>query len=114
MHFNFKNITSTLLAVWLILFSSFTTLHHGHTHDLMPVEQSMCDIECEQESHRKAGDSCHWFIANRILTDDGSFDKYPSELFTVYIDKIQKFLEVHYSSPEHAILSTRAPPTFSA
>lgn len=110
MSFYLKKITSTFLAVWLILFTLLSVLHDGHAHDIMPVEQSICDNECEKESHRKAGESCHWFIANRILIDDGSFDKYPSEIFLVHIDKISKILEIYYSSPEHAIFSNRAPP----
>ena len=110
MPFYLKKITSTFLAVWLILFTLLSVLHDGHAHDIMPVEQSMCDKDCEKESHRKAGESCHWFIANRILIDEGSFDKCPSEISLVYIDKISKILEIYYTSPEHEIFSTRAPP----
>ena len=105
-----KKITSSFLAVWLIFFTLLSALHDGHAHDIMPVEQTMCDEHCEKESHRKAGESCHWFTVNRILSDNGSLDDTTSDLHLVYIDKIPIILEIYYSSPEHGIFSTRAPP----
>ena len=114
MFFNLKKITSTFLAVWLVLFTFLSALHDGHAHDIAPVEQTMCDEHCEKDSHRKAGESCHWFTVNRILSDDGSLDDISSNFRLVYVDKIPIILEIYYSSPEHGIFSTRAPPKLLA
>jgi hypothetical protein len=68
-----NQFTSLVLTLWLTVFTQLSVLHVGHAHELLPVEQSMCDENCDDSSHDKAGDSCDWFIANRLITHSGSF-----------------------------------------
>ena len=105
-----KKITSSFLIVWLSAFTILSVLHVGHSHDLLPVEQNMCDQDCNDSSHRSAGNSCEWFTAQRLVVYSGSFlNDSPSSLL-VFIYKAPKIFHIFYSSPEHLIFSTRAPP----
>ena len=114
MFFKVKKITSFLLTVWLSIFSQLSVIHSGHTHDLFPLEQNMCDQDCEDSTHRKAGDSCEWFIAQRLISHSGLYFEDLTLPILAFAYKVPNILEVFYSSPEHVIFSTRAPPIFSA
>ena len=105
-----KKITSSFLIVWLSAFTILSVLHIGHAHDLFPVEQSMCDQDCDNSSHRSAGDSCEWFTAKRLVAYSGSFLTQSPSAFLVFIYKTPNVIDIFYASPEHVIFSTRAPP----
>ena len=114
MFFKVKKITAFLLTIWLSIFSQLSVLHSGHAHDLFPLEQNMCDQNCEDATHFKAKDSCEWFSTQRLILDIGSSFQYLSQSILVFAYKIPNILDVFYSSPEHVIFSTRAPPIFFA
>ena len=105
-----KKITSSFLIVWLSAFTVLSVLHIGHTHDLFPVEQYMCDQDCDDSSHRSAGESCDWFTAQRLVAYSGSLLADSPSTLLVFIYKTPNIFEIFYSSPEHVIFSTRAPP----
>ena len=56
------------MAFTLLYF--FLHAHIDHTHDLLPVEQSMCDENCNEKEHRSENESCDWFIAQRVISND--------------------------------------------
>ena len=105
-----KKIISSFLIVWLSAFTILSVLHIGHVHDLLPVEQSMCDQDCDDSSHRSAGNSCEWFTAQRLVAHSGSFLTNSPSIVLVFIYKAPSIFEIFYTSPEHVIFSTRAPP----
>lgn len=105
-----KKITSSFLIVWLSAFTILSVLHIGHAHDLLPVEQSMCDQDCDDSSHRSAGDRCEWFTTKRLVAHSGSLIANSPSALLVFIYKTPIIFEIFYSSPEHVIFSTRAPP----
>ena len=106
----FKKVTTSFLIVWLSAFTTLSVLHVGHSHDLLPVEQNMCDQDCNDSSHRSAGDSCDWFTAQRLVAYSGSLLADSPSTLLVFIYKTPNIFEIFYSSPEHVIFSTRAPP----
>ena len=61
---------SLILSVWVLLFVFLSASHIDHTHDLLPVEQSMCDEDCNKPEHRSENESCDWFIAQRVISND--------------------------------------------
>ena len=105
-----KKITSSFLIVWLSAFTILSVLHIGHAHDLLPVEQYMCDQDCDDSSHRSAGDKCEWFTTKRLDAHSGSLIANSPSALLVFIYKTPIIFEIFYSSPEHVIFSTRAPP----
>jgi hypothetical protein len=113
MFFKFKKITSLFLILWLSVFTQLSVLHAGHSHDLLPLEQNMCDQDCADSTHRKAGESCEWFVAQRLVSYSESFLEDSSTSLLIFIAEVPKFSEIHYISPEHEIFSSRAPPIFS-
>jgi len=113
MFFKVKQFISLILALWLGIFTQMSVLHVGHAHDLLPQEQNMCDENCDDSAHDKAGDSCDWFIANRLISHSESFLDHSSPLFLELISEVFSDLEFHYFAIEHANFSTRAPPTHS-
>ena len=106
-----NQFTSLVLTLWLTIFTQLSVLHLGHAHDLLPVEQNMCDENCDDSAHDKAGDSCDWFIANRLIAHSGSFLDHSSPLYLELTSEVFTNLEFHYFAIEHANFSTRAPPT---
>lgn len=112
MLFKFKKTISLFLLLWLSVFTQLSVLHAGHSHDLLPLEKNMCDQDCADSSHRKAGDSCEWFVAQRLISYSESFLEDSSVSLLIFIAEIPKISEIHYTAPEHEIFSSRAPPIF--
>ena len=104
---------SLILSVWVLLFVFLSASHIDHTHDLLPVEQSMCDENCNKTEHRTEGESCDWFIAQRVISNDelqlNSFCI--NNDFTSIIIPFDK--DHFHSNFNLETYSTRAPPTLS-
>lgn len=104
---------SLILSVWVLLFVFLSASHIDHTHDLLPVEQSMCDEDCNKTEHRTEGESCDWFIAQRVISNDelqlNSFGI--NNDFTSIIIPFDK--DHFHSNFNLETYSTRAPPTLS-
>jgi len=104
---------SLFLSVWVLLFVFLSASHIDHSHDLLPVEQSMCDENCNKPDHRTEGESCDWFIAQRVISND----ELQLNSFCInndFTSIIIPFDKDHFHS--NFILetySTRAPPTLS-
>ena len=104
---------SLILSVWVLLFVFLSASHIDHTHDLLPVEQSMCDEDCNKPEHRSENESCDWFIAQRVISND------ELQLNTFGINNdftsiIIPFDKDHFHSNFNLeTYSTRAPPTLS-
>ena len=108
-----QKVISFFLSAWLCLFVFLSASHINHSHDLLPVEQSMCDEDCNKTEHRTEGESCDWFIAQRVISND----EFQLNSFCFSIDFstiIILFDKNHlYSNFKHETYSTRAPPTLS-
>ena len=104
---------SLILSVWVLLFVFLSASHIDHSHDLLPVEQSMCDEDCNKPEHRSENESCDWFIAQRVISND----EFQLNSFCFSIDFssiIIPFDKNHlHSNFKHETYSTRAPPTLS-
>ncbi len=84
--FNIR-IISIILAVWMGIFSQISTIHVGHGHDLIPLKDSLCAIDCEEESHHSVGEACEWFMAKRLTNNDGiisTVDQIPIEFEKIH------------------------------
>jgi hypothetical protein len=75
MLFKFKKTISLFLLLWLSVFTQLSVLHAGHSHDLLPLEKNMCDQDCADSSHRKAGDSCEWLLLKDLFRTASLFWK---------------------------------------
>ena len=106
----FHKIISLFLSAWLCLFVFLSAAHIDHSHELLPVEQSMCDEDCNKKEHRTEGESCDWFIAQRIISNDeiqlNSF-YFNLNLFSIVIPHETHHVCANFSSETN---STRAPP----
>ena len=108
-----KQFISLALTLWLGIFTQLSIVHMGHGHELLPLDQSICSDNCEDLDHHKAGDSCDWFIAKRIIASSNvsshSFLA-QKEFSLIHKWNIKSFI---YSNPVTKNLSARAPPIIS-
>ena len=106
----FHKVISLFLSAWLCLFVFLSAAHIDHSHELLPVEQSMCDEDCNKKEHRTEGESCDWFIAQRIISNDeiqlNSF-YFNLNLFSIVIPHETHHVCANFSRETN---STRAPP----
>ncbi len=103
---------SLFLTLWLGIFTQLSTLHMGHGHELLPLDQSICSDDCEDLDHHKAGESCDWFIAKRVIDSSSlSTHNFLTQNEYSFIQKwnIKSFI---YSNPFFETLSARAPPYY--
>jgi len=104
---------SLFLTLWLGIFTQLSILHLGHGHELLPLDQSICSDDCEDLDHHKAGESCDWFIAKRVIASSSlSTHNFLTQNEYSFIQKwnIKSFI---YSNPFFETLSARAPPILS-
>ena len=108
-----QKVISFFLSAWLCLFVFLSASHINHSHDLLPVEQSMCDEDCNKTEHRTEGESCDWFIAQRVISND----ELQLKSFCInndFTSIIIPFDKDHFHSNFNLeTYSTRAPPTLS-